>query len=66
MSSALRILGIDPGLNRTGYGVVEAQGSRLTYVTAGVIRVPRGELHQRLGTILRALDQVIRDARPRP
>lgn len=64
MSSALRILGIDPGLNRTGYGVVEVQGQRLTFVTAGVIRVPRGELHQRLGAILRALDEVIRQARP--
>jgi crossover junction endodeoxyribonuclease RuvC len=62
--SALRILGIDPGLNRTGYGVIEVTGSHLRYVAAGVIRIPPGELHERLGTILRALADVIRDTRP--
>jgi crossover junction endodeoxyribonuclease RuvC len=64
VSVALRILGIDPGLNRTGFGVVEVSGSRLNYVAAGVIRVPAGELHERLGTILRELAEVIRDTRP--
>jgi len=62
--AALRILGIDPGLNRTGYGVIEASGSHLGYIAAGVIRVPAGELHARLGTILSALAGVIRDTRP--
>ena len=61
---SLRILGIDPGLNRTGYGVIEVSGTRLEPVAAGVIRVPAGELHERLGTILRALGDVIRDTRP--
>ena len=42
----IRILGIDPGLNRTGYGVVEAVG-RDFVVAAGVIRVAAGDLHQR-------------------
>jgi crossover junction endodeoxyribonuclease RuvC len=60
----LRILGIDPGLNRTGYGVVEIAGNRLTPLTAGVIRVPPGELHQRLGAILTLLAEVIRETRP--
>lgn len=63
-ASTLRILGIDPGLNRTGFGVIDFCGGRLSYVDAGVIRVPVGELHQRLGTILRGLAEVIRDARP--
>jgi crossover junction endodeoxyribonuclease RuvC len=62
--SDLRILGIDPGLNRTGYGIVEVDGARLAFVAAGVVRVPAGELHERLGTILRALADVIRDHRP--
>jgi crossover junction endodeoxyribonuclease RuvC len=61
---SLRILGIDPGLNRTGYGVIEVSGTRLGPVAAGVIRVPAGDLHERLGTILRALGDVIRDTRP--
>ncbi|MEP6609751.1 MAG: crossover junction endodeoxyribonuclease RuvC [Burkholderiaceae bacterium] len=60
----MRILGIDPGLNRTGYGVVEVNGPTLGYIAAGVIRVPAGDLHERLGTILRALAAVIRDTQP--
>lgn len=64
MSAALRILGIDPGLNRTGYGVVEVNATQLSCVAAGVVRVPPGELHERLGTILRGLCDVIRDTQP--
>ena len=63
-SPTIRILGIDPGLNRTGYGVVEITGSKLGYIAAGVIRVPAGDLHQRLGTILRSLAAVIRETQP--
>ena len=63
-SPLIRILGIDPGLNRTGYGVVEANGSKLAYIAAGVIRIPAGDLYERLGTILRALSAVIRDTQP--
>jgi len=36
---AIRIIGIDPGLRRTGWGVVESLGSRLSFVAAGTIRV---------------------------
>jgi len=32
MARAIRILGIDPGLRRTGWGVIEADGNRLIYV----------------------------------
>ena len=32
---AIRILGIDPGLRRTGWGLVEADGNRLIYVACG-------------------------------
>lgn len=63
-ATTLRILGIDPGLNRTGFGVVDFCAGRLSFVDAGVIRVPAGELHQRLGTILGGLSEVIRHARP--
>ncbi len=63
-ASPLRILGIDPGLNRTGFGIIEISGLHLAYLCAGVIRVPAGELHERLGTILSSLGAVIRDARP--
>lgn len=63
-SGATRILGIDPGLNRTGYGIVERDAGRLHTVACGVIRVPPGPLAQRLGHILSALAEVIRDTQP--
>ncbi|MCS6944775.1 MAG: crossover junction endodeoxyribonuclease RuvC [Sutterellaceae bacterium] len=59
MSHVLRILGIDPGLNRTGYGVIAVEGSRMSLVQAGVIRVPPGALAQRLRAILLGLTEVI-------
>jgi crossover junction endodeoxyribonuclease RuvC len=34
---AIRIIGIDPGLRRTGWGVIEADGASLTYVASGVV-----------------------------
>ena len=34
---AIRILGIDPGLRRTGWGVVEIDGNRLTYIACGSV-----------------------------
>ena len=41
MHGAIRIIGIDPGLRRTGWGVVESLGSRLSFVAAGTIRPQR-------------------------
>lgn len=54
-----RILGIDPGLRVTGFGVIEANGTRLRYVTSGCIRMSPGELPERLKIILRDLGTVI-------
>lgn len=60
-----RILGIDPGLRLTGFGVIDRlPGGRLHYVASGVIRVPPGELAQRLATIFTQVQQVIADTRP--
>jgi crossover junction endodeoxyribonuclease RuvC len=36
-TTAIRIIGIDPGLRRTGWGVVESDGVRLTYVASGLL-----------------------------
>jgi crossover junction endodeoxyribonuclease RuvC len=55
----LRILGIDPGLNRTGWGVIEADGQRLRPIASGVIRIPPGDLAPRLSVILRELATII-------
>jgi crossover junction endodeoxyribonuclease RuvC len=61
----MRILGIDPGLRVTGFGVLEKSGQKLTYVTSGCIRTaPNGELPERIRTILEGLSQVIAEMRP--
>ena len=56
---ARRILGIDPGLNRTGFGIIEACGATLRHLDSGVLRIAAGDLPQRLQTILRELGAVI-------
>ena len=38
MGNTIRIIGIDPGLRRTGWGVVESIGSRLSFIAAGTIK----------------------------
>ncbi len=38
MAKAIRILGIDPGLRRTGWGVVDVEGNALRFVAAGTVR----------------------------
>jgi crossover junction endodeoxyribonuclease RuvC len=63
--SRIRILGIDPGLQITGFGILDKQGAKLTYVTSGCIKTPaKSELALRLKTILDGLAEVIADARP--
>jgi len=63
-ASNLRILGIDPGLRITGFGVVEKQGQRIAYVTSGCIRSTDSDLPGRLKSILEALREVIAEHRP--
>ncbi len=60
----LRILGIDPGLQVTGFGVIDKRGSRLGYVTSGCIRTGAGALHERLKTILEGVREVIAANQP--
>jgi crossover junction endodeoxyribonuclease RuvC len=55
----IRILGIDPGLVSTGFGILDKTGNRLCYVTSGCIKTPGGELAQRLKSILDGLQEVI-------
>lgn len=43
MGQVIRILGVDPGSAATGWGVVDCDGPRLSFVAAGVIRPPRAE-----------------------
>jgi len=57
----MRVLGIDPGLRTTGFGVVECEGSRLGYVASGTIRtaaVALGDLPGRLKVIFDGVREV--------
>ena len=60
----LRILGIDPGLQITGFGIIDVLGSRLEYVTSGCVKSGAGELHERLKVILHGLRDVIAEHHP--
>ena len=62
--ATVRVLGIDPGSQRTGFGVVDASGPRLTYVASGVIRTERGEFSERLCEIFRCVRSVVAQYRP--
>jgi crossover junction endodeoxyribonuclease RuvC len=58
----MRILGIDPGLQRTGFGVVDVEGSHLAYVGSGTIstlEAPRGDLPGRLKLIFEGVREVV-------
>lgn len=61
---ALRVLGIDPGLQRMGWGVVDVCGSRLQHVANGVVASGQGELPARLAVLFRALEAIIAAQRP--
>ena len=54
-----RILGIDPGLRATGYGIVDREGNHLVYVASGCVRAGGAELPSRLKAILDGLQEVI-------
>ncbi len=65
LKQAIRILGVDPGLGITGYGVVEKCGSVLTYVASGrIVSDAKDPLAGRLATILEGLAEVIASFAP--
>lgn len=65
MRRPIRILGIDPGLRRTGWGVVEADGNRLLFVACGSVHTQDGaSVAARLVTIHDGLVRVIEQFQP--
>ena len=61
----VKILGIDPGLQRTGWGIVQAQGNSLSYVAHGVIKTDaKAELANRLNTLYQELLIVLQQFQP--
>ncbi|WP_191086129.1 crossover junction endodeoxyribonuclease RuvC [Roseococcus microcysteis] len=63
--AGVRILGLDPGLTHTGWGVVESAGSHLRFIAAGAISTSAGEeLSARLVVLHRALAALIGEWTP--
>ena len=63
----MRILGIDPGLRSTGFGVIDTLGSALTYVASGTIsttHLSHGELPERLKVLFDGIREVARRYQP--
>ena len=60
----MRVIGFDPGLRRTGWGVVDVAGNRLTHVANGVCATERGELALRLVQLHTQIERVVPEFRP--
>ncbi|MCX5516355.1 crossover junction endodeoxyribonuclease RuvC [Kaistia algarum] len=65
MIHAIRILGIDPGLRRTGWGLVEVRGNALSFIASGTVRAPLdGEMAHRLVALHQGLTQIVAGFQP--
>jgi crossover junction endodeoxyribonuclease RuvC len=60
----MRLLGLDPGLRHTGWGVVDMEGNRLIYVADGVIHARAGAIAERLVELHEGVLAVIAQYRP--
>lgn len=60
MSGTIRILGLDPGLRRTGWGVIDVTGNRLAFVACGTVTSDdKAALALRLAQIYRGISDVL-------
>src|SRR5207244_10937047 len=65
MAHAIRILGIDPGLRRTGWGLIACEGNRLIYVACGSVETnEKLALADRLVAIHDGLTRIVDEFRP--
>ena len=60
-----RIIGIDPGSRKTGYGIVDVVGPKISYVTSGIIRLSEKSLPERLKIIFDGVTQIIEQYQPK-
>ncbi|HLS69642.1 MAG TPA: crossover junction endodeoxyribonuclease RuvC [Kiloniellales bacterium] len=65
MKGGLRVLGLDPGLRRTGWGIIEQHGNRLVHIANGTLLSNSSlSLAERLVQLRIALEEVLADYRP--
>lgn len=63
----MRILGIDPGLRTTGFGIIDKDGAQLTYVASGKINtthIETGNLPARLKVLFEGINEVVQRYKP--
>lgn len=65
MTNAVRILGLDPGLRRTGWGLIAVDGARLSWIAHGVICPPeKAPFAERLLAVMDGVAELIEAHRP--
>ena len=60
----MKILGIDPGLRTTGFGLIEKQGQKIHYLASGTIKTIDGALPDRLKTIFSSVAEIVATYQP--
>ena len=63
-SAMVRVLGIDPGSVKTGYGIIESNGQQSRYLHSGYLKLPSEGLANKLGQIFSQLSEVIVEYQP--
>jgi crossover junction endodeoxyribonuclease RuvC len=64
LPAQVRILGLDPGSQRTGYAIVETQATRVAYIVSGAIRTRGESLAERLQEIFVGVESLASEFRP--
>ncbi len=65
MAERVRIIGIDPGLRRCGWGVIESSGNRLSFIACGTLTPPVEEaLAHRLARLFEGITELMRQFTP--
>jgi len=64
LPAQVRILGLDPGSQRTGYAIVETQAGRIAYIVSGAIRTRGESLTERLQEIFIGVESLASEFRP--
>ena len=60
----IRILGIDPGSVKTGYGIIESNGQQSRYIDSGFIKLSKDSLALKLGQIYSEINSIIVSNKP--
>ncbi len=64
MTDSRRILGIDPGSRKTGFGIVDCVDGAPGYVTSGIVKTADGPFPDRLRQIYESVREIVREYRP--